>query len=186
MQKVRATFPCRTYSFSVMRWLAGVLSMVAAAPYVVIGCSKMTSAGASAADAGAEAAEETLSPMDASPDGTPPDSSADVNGAVEDGVGDGAFGAPGALCVPSEQYAEAEPCPPIEAGTMHTTFSCDEVCYSFHRVLTGPVNGPVCAVGGFGEAGPGAVIPYTEAGTVVLCCPGVWDAAVPCEWFPFQ
>jgi len=164
-----------------MRWLAGVLSMVAVATYVAIGCSKTTDAGASAADAG-------VSPMDASLDGTPPDSSVDVVDAVEDGEGDGAFGAPGAVCVPSEQYAEAEPCPPTEAGTLHTTFSCNVVCYSFHSLLSGPANvGPVCAVGGMVEAGQGAAIPpQTEAGTVVLCCPGVWDAAVPCEWFPFQ
>ena len=58
---------------------------------------------------------------------------------------------------------------PLEAGTLHTTFSCDAVCYSFQRILTGPASGPVCAVGGFGEAGPGAVIPLTDAGTIVHC-----------------
>jgi hypothetical protein len=158
-----------------MRWLVGILSMALAAAYAVIGCSKTTDV-VSAADAGAETGEETFPPTDASASGTP------LDGPTEEDGDDSAFGGTGGLCIPSDQYSAAESCPPIEAGTLHTTFSCDLVCYSVHRIL----DGPLCAVGGFGEAGPAAVIPVTEAGTIVLCCPGVWDAAVPCEWFPKQ
>jgi|HubBroStandDraft_2_1064218.scaffolds.fasta_scaffold164031_3 hypothetical protein len=168
-----------------MRWSGGILAMVTVQAFAVAACSKTSDVGAPATDAGADAGEETLSPMDASPDGTHPDSSAAGSDAGEDG--DGAFGVPGAVCVPSEQYADEEPCPSTEAGTPHTTFTCDILCYSFHSLLVGPATvGAVCAVGGMGEAGQGAVVPVTEAGTIVLCCPGVWDAAVPCEYFPAQ
>jgi hypothetical protein len=59
----------------------------------------------------------------------------------------------------------------------------------------GNAGGTVCSVGGLVQAlrtadsdVPASVMNQivTEAGTIVLCCPGVWDAAVGCEWFPKQ
>jgi hypothetical protein len=54
--------------------------------------------------------------------------------------------------------------------TPYRTFECDPDCLGFASVY----GGPRCVVGGWTDAN---VTPLTEAGTIVLCCPGELDAS---------
>jgi|HubBroStandDraft_6_1064221.scaffolds.fasta_scaffold1173100_1 hypothetical protein len=88
-----------------------------------------------------------------------------------DGSADSGTGLPAPThCVSSTRYATVEPCPQLAQGVPYRIFECDSDCLAFASVY----DGPRCVVGGWTDAN---VTPLTEAGTIVLCCPGDLDAS---------
>jgi hypothetical protein len=100
----------------------------------------------------------------------------------EESPADSGMAGPGStMCIPRTRYVAAEPCPSMEGGNPYTTFECTADCLEFHALSN--VTNVTCKVGGVTDAN---VTPLTDADTIVLCCPGEWDAAaLPCEP-PFQ
>lgn len=82
-------------------------------------------------------------------------------------------------CVPSTQYAASEPCP---AGNQYFTFECDSRCFELAHLV--PPEGGTTVLCAHGGSYDGGFLPYTDAGTIVLCCPvssSQLGTSVPCE-----
>ena len=86
---------------------------------------------------------------------------------------------PGSLtCVRSTRYAGVEACP--AAGGPFVSFECGGLCLEF-VTLVGPGMNMQCQLGGSTADG---AIPFTDAGTIVACCPEAssqLSTPVPCE-----